>query len=178
MSGLLFLQSCDFNKQPSSRGGEIVCNNIRGVSLILMYATKCEFCRRLIPIFKRLPGTIGGCQFGMVNIETERELVRLSINSLVPISYVPLIVLYVNGKPFIRYDGAHEEQDIRAFLLDVTNRLQTRERFGNNAAGGAKEGKKAHNAHGRDIPAFTIGYPLFGDEEDMYKEFDDAYPGK
>lgn len=176
MSGLLFLQSCDFNKQPSARGGEIVCNNVRGVSLILMYATKCEFCRRLIPIFKRLPGTIGGCQFGMVNIESERELVRLSMNSLVPISYVPLIVLYVNGKPFIRYDGAHEEADIRAFLLDVTNRLQTRERFGNNAGGKQAEKQKGHG--GRDIPAFTIGYPLFGDEEDLYKEFDEAYPGR
>lgn len=177
MSGLLFLQSCDFNVQPSARGGEIVCNNIRGVSLILMYATKCEFCRRLIPIFKRLPGTVGGCQFGMVNIEAERDLVRLSLNSLVPISYVPLIVLYVNGKPFIRYDGAHEEADIRAFLVDVTNRLQTKERFSTSAAD-----KNAHankdGKHPRGIPAFTIGYPLFGDEDDMYKEFDEAYPGK
>ena len=174
MSGLLFLQSCDFNVQPSSRGGEIVCNNIRGVSLILMYATKCEFFRRLIPIFKKLPGTVGGCQFGMVNIETERDLVRLSMNSLVPISYVPLIVLYVNGKPFIRYDGAHEEADIRAFLVDVTNRLQTRERFSGDKNAHAKQDPR----HSRGIPAFTIGYPLFGDEDDMYKEFEEAYPGK
>lgn len=180
MSGLLFLQSCDFNKQPSSRGGEIVCNNIRGVSLILMYATKCEFCRRLIPIFKRLPGTIGGCQFGMVNIETERDLVRMSLNTLVPVSYVPLIVLYLNGKPFIRYDGAHEEQDIRAFLIDVTTRLQTRERFAGDRAASGAANKTVPNGknNGRDIPAFTIGYPLFGDEDDMYKEFDEAYPGK
>jgi thioredoxin-like negative regulator of GroEL len=182
MSGLLFLQTCDFSTQPSTRGGEIVCHNIRGVSLILMYATKCEFCRRLIPIFKRLPGTIGGCQFGMVNIENERELVRMSVSSLVPISYVPLIVLYVNGKPFIRYDGAHEEQAIREFLIDVTNRLQTRERFAaRSSTGGAASAADASskcNGKTRDIPAFTIGYPLYGDEDDMYKEFDEAYPGR
>lgn len=174
MSGLLFLQTCDFNVQPSARGGEIVCNNIRGISLILMYATKCEFCRRLIPIFKRLPGSIGGCQFGMVNIESERDLVRMSLNSLVPVSYVPLIVLYLNGKPFIRYDGAHEEADIRAFLIDVSNRLQTKERF--SSADKANTNGKSNN--NRAIPAFTVGYPLYGDEDDMYKEFEEAYPGK
>lgn len=173
MSGLLFLQSCDFNVQPSSRGGEIVCNNIRGISLILMYATKCEFCRRLIPIFKRLPGSIGGCQFGMVNIESERELVRMSVNSLVPVSYVPLIVLYLNGKPFIRYDGAHEEADIRAFLIDVSTRLQTKERFSS-----AEKQNANVKSNNRSIPAFTVGYPLYGDEDDMYKEFEEAYPGK
>lgn len=179
MSGLLFLQSCDFNVQSSTRGGEIVCNNIRGVSLILMYATKCEFCRRLIPIFKRLPGSIGGCQFGMINIESERDIVRLSNNSLVPITYVPLIVLYFNGKPFIRYDGPHEEADIRAFLIDVTTRLQTKERFssGTNAAGNGA-GNKHTGGRAKDIPAFTIGYPLWGDDDEIYKEFEEAYPGK
>lgn len=176
MSGLLFLQACDFNVQPSTKGGDIVCNNIRGVSLILMYATKCEFCRRLIPIFKRLPGSIGGCQFGMINIEAERDIVRLSMNSLVPITYVPLIVLFVNGKPFIRYDGPHEESDIRAFLIDVTNRLQTKERFSASATG--QNGTSKQTPHQRDIPAFTIGHPLWGEEDDIYKEFEEAYPGK
>lgn len=179
MSGLLFLQTCDFVTQPSSRGGEIVCNNIRGISLILMYATKCDFCRRLIPIFKRLPGSIGGCQFGMINIEVEREMVRMSMNSLVPISYVPLIVLYVNGKPFIRYDGPHEEADIRAFLIDVTSRLQTKERFSNNEKTNGDKGNKQHRCGtSRDIPAFTIGFPLWGEDDDIYKEFEEAYPGK
>lgn len=172
MSGLLFLQSCDFNVQPSTKGGEIVCHNIRGISLILMYATKCEFCRRLIPIFRRLPGTVGGCQFGMINIETEKEMVRLSKNSLVPVTYVPLIILYVNGKPFIRYEGAHEEAEIRSFLLDVTSRLQARERFSENKKETTQKGG------GRDIPAFTIGHPLYGDEDDIYLEFNQAYPGK
>ena len=112
----------------------------------------------------------------MVNIETERDLVRMSLNSLVPVSYVPLIVLYLNGKPFIRYDGAHEEADIRAFLIDVSTRLQTKERFSSTDKNTAST---TTNKNGnRAIPAFTVGYPLYGDDDDMYKEFDEAYPGK
>ena len=33
MSGLLFLQACDFSVQTGQKG-DIVCNNIRGISLI------------------------------------------------------------------------------------------------------------------------------------------------
>lgn len=181
MSGLLFLQSVDFNTQQTAKGGTLVCHNIRGLSLILMYATKCEYCRNLIPIFKRLPGTIGGCQFGMVNIENERELVRMSMESVVPISYVPLMVLFVDGRPFIRYDGAHDENEIRNFLMDVTSRLQAKQKFSREReTTSTKNGNgNAHrDAHGRSIPAFTVGYPLYGDDDDWYKEFEEAYPGR
>lgn len=179
MSGLLFLQSGDFNPQQTAKGGTLVCHSIRGLSLILMYATKCEYCRNLIPIFKRLPGTIGGCQFGMVNIENERELVRMSIESVVPIGYVPLLILFVDGRPFIRYDGAHDENEIRNFLMDVTARLQAKQKFSRDRDTNAgKPSTPGHRDHGRSIPAFTVGYPLYGEDDDWYKEFEEAYPGK
>jgi thiol-disulfide isomerase/thioredoxin len=168
MSGLLFLQSNDFCIQNGQKG-EIVCNNIRGISLILMYSTKCQHCQQLIPIFKRLPGTIGGCQFGMINVSTERDIVSMSRNSISPIKYVPLIILYVNGKPFIRYDGPHSEQDIRSFLIEVTNKIQAKERF-------SSEKNKENSKNSREIPEYTVGYPLYGDDEDFYLEFTEAYP--
>ena len=127
MSGLLFLQSEDFNVQAGTKG-DIVCNVIRGISLVLFYSPRCVYCQRLIPIFKKLPGSIGGCQFGMINVTSENTIVAMSRNTVVPIEYVPLIILYVNGKPFIRYDGEHHEEKIREFLLDVTNKLQTKEK--------------------------------------------------
>jgi thioredoxin-like negative regulator of GroEL len=167
MSGLLFLQACDFSVQSGQRG-DIVCNNIRGISLVLMYSTKCQHCQNLIPIFKRLPGTIGGCQFGMINVTVETDIVLMSRNSISPIKYVPLIILYVNGKPFIRYDGPHTEMDVKAFLIDVTNKLQTKEKF---SVDKSKESKN----NNREIPAYTVGVPLYGDEDEFYLEFNEAY---
>jgi Thioredoxin len=166
MSGLLFLQACDFSVQSGQRG-DIVCNNIRGISLVLMYSTKCQHCQNLIPIFKRLPGTIGGCQFGMINVTVETDIVLMSRNSISPIKYVPLIILYVNGKPFIRYDGPHTEMDIRTFLIEVTNKLQTKEKF---SVDKSKESK-----NNREIPSYTVGIPLYGEEDDFYLEFNEAY---
>jgi len=169
MSGLLFLQSGDFSIQTGTKG-DILCNSIRGISLILFYSTKCEHCQALIPVFKRLPGTIGGCQFGMINVTMEKDIVRMSASSIMPIKYVPLIVLFVQGKPFIRYDGPHEDSEIRKFLVEVTSKLQTKEKFSSDKV---KEGKSD-----KEIPAYTVGHPLYGQDDVYYLEFDEAYPGK
>ena len=173
MSGLLFLQASDFSVQTGQKG-DIVCNNIRGISLILMYSIKCQYCQNLIPIFKRLPGSIGGCQFGMINVSTETDIIAMSRNSISPIKYVPLIILYVNGKPFIRYDGPHTEQDIRSFLFEVTSKIQAKEKF----SGDKNNSQSNSNKNSREIPEYTVGYPLYGEDDDFYLEFTDAYPNK
>ena len=169
MSGLLFLHSADFAVQNGVKG-DILCNSIRGISLILFYSTKCEHCQTLIPIFKRLPGTIGGCQFGMINVTMERDVVRMSSQTIAPIKYVPLVILFVNGKPFIRYDGPHDENEIRKFLVEVTSKLQTKDKFSSDRV---KEGKTD-----KEIPAYTVGHPLYGQDNVSYLEFEEAYPGK
>jgi hypothetical protein len=99
MSGLLFLSSDDFLIGKGTKG-DILCNSIPGFSLILFYSTQCSHCQTLIPIFKKLPGTINGCQFGMINISTNKECIRMASNTIAPIIYVPYIVLYVQGKPY------------------------------------------------------------------------------
>lgn len=167
MSGLLFLQSGDFKVQTGTKG-DIMCNAIRGISLILFYSTKCSYCQNLIPIFKRLPGSVGGCQFGMINITNERDIIRMSAQTVAPIQYVPLIILFVNGKPFIRYDGPHEENDLRNFLMDVTRKLQAKDKFSKD---------KKSNSGEKEIPLYAVGVPLCGDDE-CYLEFEEAYPGK
>lgn len=171
MSGLLFLQAGDFSIQAGSRG-DILCNSIRGISLILFYSTRCQHSQALIPIFKSLPGSIGGCQFGMINVTNERDIITMSATTVAPIQYVPLIIMFINGKPFIRYDGPHEATEIRKFLVEVTSKLQTKDKFFSETAVAAKQG-----VHGsREIPEFATGYPLFGQDDDFYLEFDEAYP--
>ena len=107
MSGLLFLTSDDFNVQRGVKG-PILCNNIRGFSLILFYSTQCEYCQNLIPIFKQLPGSVGGCQFGMINVSHNKQCVLQSRETIAPITEVPYVIMYVNGKPYIRYKGPHD----------------------------------------------------------------------
>jgi len=165
MSGLLFLQSDDFNIAKGTKG-DILCHSIQGFSLILFYSTQCAHCQTLIPIFKRLPGTIGGCQFGMINVSANKRCVQMSRNTIAPITYVPYIVLYINGRPFMRYQGPHDSGEIRRFVLEVAQKVNNKQKF---ISDKVKEEPRG------GIPAYTIGQPLYGDDKVCYLEFDEAY---
>lgn len=165
MSGLLFLSSEDFNIAKGTKGN-ILCHGVPGFSLILFYSTQCNHCQNLIPIFKRLPGTIGGCQFGMLNVGSNKQCIRMSQETIAPITYVPYIILYINGRPFLRYAGAHDFNEIRRFVFDVAQKVNNKQKF-------SDENVKEDPRGG--IPAYTIGHPLFGDDDRFYLEFDDAY---
>lgn len=168
MSGLLFLTSEDFQLQRGSKG-PIMCTNIKGFSLILFYSTQCEHCQTLIPIFKRLPGSVGGCQFGMINVSHNKQCVMLSRQTIAPIKVVPYIVLYINGKPYMRYNGPHDPQEIGRFIVEVSQKVQKHESF-------SKTDERIKKDPNGDIPAYTIGHPLHGpDDKVCYLEFDTAY---
>lgn len=166
MSGLLFLSSEDFSVSKGTKGN-ILCHSIPGFSLILFYSTQCTHCQSLIPIFKRLPGTIGGCQFGMINVSVNKQCVRMSKDTVAPITYVPYIVLYINGRPFMRYQGPHDAGEIQKFVLAVAEKVQNKQKFSSEAV------KEDHRG---GIPAYTIGHPLCGPDDNVcYLDFDDAY---
>jgi thiol-disulfide isomerase/thioredoxin len=169
MSGLLFLGTDDFKILKGTKGN-ILCNSIEGFSLILFYSTQCPHCQQLIPIFKKLPGTIGGCQFGMINISTaqNKKLIKMSNETVAPIQYVPYVILFVNGKPFMRYQGPSDGDTIRKFVLEIAQKVNNKQKFSNESA--VKEDTRS------GIPSYTIGHPLYGDDNVTYLLMEDAYP--
>jgi thiol-disulfide isomerase/thioredoxin len=171
MSGLLFLSTEDFQITKGSKGN-ILSTNIQGFSLILFYSTQCEHCQSLIPIFKQLPGTVGGCQFGMVNVNHNKQCIMMSRETIAPIKVVPYIILYINGKPYMRYQGPHDAKEISRFIVEVSQKVQTRQTFTKQ-----EETKEVKQKLKGGIPAYTIGKPLYGDEDDnvCYLEFNSAY---
>jgi thioredoxin-like negative regulator of GroEL len=170
MSGLLFLTSDDFNVSKGTRGN-ILCNLIHGYSLILFYSPQCPHCQKLIPIFRKLPGTINGCQFGMVNVSTNKKCVDMSSATIAPIEYVPYIVFYVNGRPYMNYKGPADIHDIKNFIISLTDKIQNNKIFSSSQNQPMISNELAkHTSH-----ACTIGQPLYGDEEVTYLPFKTAY---
>lgn len=167
MSGLLFLTSDDFNTQRGSKGN-IMCTNLQGFSLILFYSTECIHCQSLIPIFKRMPGSVGGCQFGMINVSHNKQCVMMSRETIAPIKVVPYIILYINGKPHMRYNGPYIAEEIGRFIVEVARSVQLQENSVKNEV--IKQDPRG------GIPAYTIGHPLCGPDDNVcYLDFDDAY---
>ena len=169
MNGLLFLSSDDFQVRRGDKGN-ILCNGLQGFSLVLFYSTNCKHCNVLVPIFKKLPGNIAGCQFAMVNISTNRECIEMSKNTISPITYVPYIILFIDGRPFMKYDGPSDVGEIGRFVMEVSRSLATRSR-----KEVVKDNDKVKHSKGK-IPEYTVGHPLYGKDEDRcYLEFNSAY---
>lgn len=169
MSGLLFLTADDFQLFRGTKGS-IMGTSIPGFSLILFYSTQCEHCQTLIPIFKKLPGTVGGCQFGMINVSHNKSCIMMSRQTIAPIEVVPYIILYVNGKPYMRYKGPQDAKEIARFIVEVSQKAQQNTKRSSKIDSKIKEDPKG------GIPAYTIGKPLCGPDDDVcYLEFNNAY---
>jgi len=93
----------------------------------------------------------------------------MSRETIAPISFVPYIVLYINGRPYMRYQGPHSASEIGRFVFEVSQKIQNKQPF-------SKEEVKEDPRGG--IPAYTIGKPLCGDENVCYLEFQTAYNNK
>ena len=90
----------------------------------------------------------------------------MSKETITPVTYVPLIIFYTNGKPFMQYKGAYDGNDIARFVVEVAKNIQSNQKFSQ---------PNAVKEQGRGIPAYTIGTPLYGTDDVCYLEFDDAY---
>jgi hypothetical protein len=156
MSSLLFLSSEDFYTTRVQNDVSL-CHNIQGFSVLLFYSTQCVHSQKAFPIFRKLPEIVNGCQFGLVNVSTNRQLIQLTQQTTTPIRYVPLIILYINGRPYMKYTGAITEPAIRQFVIDVSKSVHE--------SGFAKVAKQ------KGVPSYCVGQPLCGEDEVCYLEF-------
>jgi hypothetical protein len=158
-TGVLFLSKNDFGLQ-QGKNGNLLVTGVPGLCLVVFFSPRCPHSNNLIPIIKKLPTIINGCSFGILNVGKNNEIIGMSRNSITPINYVPMIILYVNQKPYMLYDGPHTEKEITEFVMDVASKLpsQSREKF--------VESKQAENPS--SIPAYSLGTPLFGKKTVTY----------
>jgi thiol-disulfide isomerase/thioredoxin len=165
MSGLYFLTFEDFHLQKFPQG-DMVCTKFQGFSLVLFYSTRCEYCKEFIPVFRKLPSLMEGCFFGMMNIDTNRQYLEMSKNSITPIKYVPYVVLYMDGRPILAYQGASDAMEIRRFITDVANNMKKKQGF---TKGGGKAIPITGQKELTELEKYygDIGKPVCGGKDQM-----------
>lgn len=206
MSGILFLGNDDFHLRQGDQGLLLtLASEIKGLTLVLFYSKECPYCDNLINKFKQLPNHINGCTFAMVNINRNMSVVDRSKSTVAPITYVPDLILFVNGAPYVRYDGAHDIQLIKEFIFNIYQKIQKtafiesqsqnqtaavgQSRYPPSQEGpqrgpGIKHAPPAANDpsnktdHSNEIPAYTLGKPICGNSRKdgvCYLDFKKAY---
>jgi thiol-disulfide isomerase/thioredoxin len=94
--------------------------------MVLSDTTGISYCQTLIPIFKQLPNSIIGCKFGMINLKNNRDVIEMSQSTVEPLTEVPYILFYVNGRPYMKFKGEdYKEASIKKFIVDTSKRVRT-----------------------------------------------------
>jgi len=90
----MILTSKDF----TTLNGELVLFNKRGFSLVFFTAPHCVYCDEFKPYFDHVSHRVTGCNFYFCDMSEEIQLKQESQYTKTPITYVPLVLLFANGK--------------------------------------------------------------------------------
>jgi len=194
MSGILYLSTDDFIVKKGEKGNLLCLNyEVNGLSLVWFYSNECQHCKKLMGCYKQLPFNINGCQFTMINVNKpeNRRVVQMASQTIVPITYVPDIILYVDGLPYMRYDGKHDIPNIKQFILEMSQQLQKTSFYDSKKSQQPQQVQQQQvqqqqvqqqrppqtTTTKQTIPAYTIGKPkCSGDRDDVcYLSFNQAY---
>lgn len=126
VQGIYFLSTDDFSLKETDKGNSLFLKHNTKISmnLVLFYSNSCEHCDSIMTDFKVLPKSIIGCSFSMINVLTNPEVIQLSRDSISPITYVPDLYLFINGLPYMRYEGEINLNDIKTFILEISAKMK------------------------------------------------------
>jgi hypothetical protein len=165
VSGFLALTDREF----MIKDGRLV-TRIPGLSLVMFYSKTCGACEQFLPIFRSLPGRIHGVQFGSANVAHNGGKIASMIAQTLPQGqqvYVPYVVCYMNGEPYIEYRGPRTVESIIKFLHEVTEKVSNQKNF---TAGKVCKGGLSN------LPGYCTDDMI--DDEVCYMSYDEAYNGK
>lgn len=195
MNSFLFLESRDFSIRSGDKGQVLYLTfQPNGLTLVLFYSNDCPHCDALIKQFKQLPSMVNGCQFAMANVGRYTSIVQMSRSTIVPINYVPDIILFVNGFPYVRYEGASDVSAITTFLFEMNKKIKSLSFMETSVpktvspppshpplespASNMSPSPAMMKTTSSSIPEYTIGIPLYGErkrEKVCYLNFNSAY---
>lgn len=122
-----YLEDKDFHIE-QGKSGNLLCTNISGMSLKFFFTEKCNYCRSSLPEIHSLNGRFN-CIIALVNVGKYPNVVRMSNQTISPITVVPFIMLYINGKPYIRYHGDRTAEAISKFITEISSRISFNQNF-------------------------------------------------
>lgn len=93
----------------------------KGVVLVFFKMQNCPNCAEFEPIFAKLAHKENRVIPAICDISQNREVALTSRNTNTPIVAVPLIILYINGRPHAMFKGQKNIPSLQKF---ITNALQ------------------------------------------------------
>lgn len=90
-----------FLVKKGSKGNNVLYFSLNEISLVIFISQ--EYQNFTANLLNKLSARIKGCNFYMVDVYKYPRIIDISKNTIMPITELPYIILYVNGYPFIKY---------------------------------------------------------------------------
>ncbi len=117
---MLELTPLNFKVVPTMKG-IVLGNDIKGISLIVFYKLNCEKSNTFLQLFDTAMDDNDYCTFAKVNTDMYPEYIAESAKTKTPINVSdgPYVVIYVDGRPYMSYDGPVDNIEIKKLLMYV-----------------------------------------------------------
>jgi hypothetical protein len=90
--------------------------NVQGNVLVLFKMQRDPNCEAFDPIFSKLAGQENRVMFAILDLAHNRDVAKWSMETSTQIRAVPLLILYINGKPHARFNGAQNVSSVQGFI--------------------------------------------------------------
>ncbi|UUT40443.1 thioredoxin 2 [carnivorous sponge associated iridovirus] len=159
----MFLTPNDFAIQ----NGELVRHNDQGYSFVFFFTNDCTWCDDVKPAFNYLSKMIRGVNFAYMDVAQNNWRLRdMSFRTRTPIKYVPLLLLFANGRQIGQFS---QDED------NPKNNIAKMQRF--IMINTQRQGQSTRGADpsSDDIPPYSIGIPGNLAARKVCKLYDNAY---
>lgn len=147
-----------------------LAHRIPKFSLVFFSSANCIYCKDVLPAFASVSSIIKGCTFAIMDVDQGgMRIVRMSEKTKTPITYVPFVVMYVNGTPIAIFEPDEENPAanfnlLKNFIIGHANAIRS---------GRKVNGVKAHKQD--KICDTSIGMAICGPRKVCYLTDAEAY---
>lgn len=154
--------------------GELVLK-IPGFAFIFFMSKECTFCDDVKPAFNRVSQMIQGCTFAYMDVDQkQQQIVTMSHQTGAPIQYVPLLLLFVNGRCVGKFTP--DEDNPSNNLTKMTNFIMA---SASKTTGQQSASTQKQETVESDIPKYSIGIPgNLANRRVCYLGYEQAYAKK
>lgn len=114
MANIAYLTSADFVVMGSKQ--KTLGINARGNVLVYFKMNRDPNCEEFDPIFSKLTYQEQRVTHAVLDVTQHREVVQTSRDTTTPITAVPVLILYMNGRPLAKFSGNKNIPSIQGFI--------------------------------------------------------------
>jgi thiol-disulfide isomerase/thioredoxin len=170
MSNMIFLSEPNFRLVQGKKGA-LLGIDMKGYNLVFFYTDECKICSQFKPQYFATAQRMGKMRFSLVNLSKNRRIIDMSKQTIMPLTKVPHIVFYNDGRPVATYTGTHNVESLIGFITNIIQHVNSTSQQQNREQ---KQQTSNNNDSDEGIP-FNV---VCDDEGMCYLTNDEVYEGK